>query len=306
MPDNWSQSPGTSDSSRSAFLIDGGLWRACKESREAIAKHTRFYNWARVHEQAIAIDPLDNCRGDWAGGDNSTHPAFIETCEGEEQCRVLVYPHRDIFCIQVDDWKSLQRGIFDSDLEMTFVHSNSHCVPPRIVVANIAVKFDDSWLENIPNCLSRLQGEISARGFFGSLLLEYHRNLGYLDALWIIDKDAWWYDTLSQDHDTVYRDGDEEYVEVDWSHIVHFRPSASTFMKKIDGFLIDYPGLGGLNYPSNLRPRDVFRLLVRRDHGENSRFNSPLGQLYPTEEFVYAGDLDRKDGGSEDGDEDGE
>ena len=102
-PDNWSQSPGTGDASRSAFLIDGGLWRAYKESRNAISKHTRFNDWARVHKQAITINVLDTCRADWAGGEDSMHPAFIETSKGEGDCRVLVYPYRDIFCIQVDD-----------------------------------------------------------------------------------------------------------------------------------------------------------------------------------------------------------
>ncbi|KAJ4013334.1 hypothetical protein NW752_007631 [Fusarium irregulare] len=170
-PHNWSQPPSTGEASRSAFLIDGGLWRACKESREAIAKHTRFHDW--VHKQSIAINALDSCTVDWAGGDDSMHPAFVETSEGEEECRMLVYPYKDIFCIQVDDWLSLQRGLFDSDLEMAFVQSNSHPVLPRANVRNIAIQFDDSWLEDITKWLPSFRSDHSARGFLGSLLLKY-------------------------------------------------------------------------------------------------------------------------------------
>ena len=274
-PRNWAQSPGTCNTGRSAFLIDGGLWRACKESREAIAKHTSFYDWARVHKQAITINALDNCRADWAGGENSMHPAFIETSKGEEECCMLVYPYRDIFCIQVDDWKSLQRGVFDSDLEMTFVQSNSHPSPPRSIVRNIAVQFDDSWLEDNPNRLASLQDDNSARGFFASPFLKYRRTLRHLDALWIIDKEAWWYEMPSQNYDTVYQDGDTEYVEVKWSQIIQLRPgrpSASAFMEKVDCYLRDYHGWNGSYSPNALRPKDIFRLLVRRDHGKKDPF----------------------------------
>jgi hypothetical protein len=289
-------------------LIDGGLWRACKESREAIAKHTRFYDWARVHKQAIAINALDNCRADWAGGDVATHPASIETSEGEGGCQMLVYPYRDIFCIEVDDWKSLQRQLSCSDLEMTFVESNNHHSSPRCIVKNIAVQFDDSWLDDIPTCLLDLQDESSARGFFGSLLLKYFISLGHLEALWIIDKEAWWYESPLQDHDTVYRDGDEEYFEVNWSHIIHLRPgqpSASAFMGKIRHFLMEYPRWNGTPYLSDHRPRDIFRLLVRRDHRKKDPRAYPRAPLYTTQNayglVIYSDDPDRKNGGREDG-----
>ena len=148
---------------------------------------------------------------------------------------------------------------------MTFVQSNSHPVSPRSIVRNIAVQFDESWLEDIPSSFLSLKDDNSGRGFFASLFLKHRWTLGNLDSLWIIDKEARWCEGTSQNYDTLYQDGDTEYVEVRWSQIIQLRPgrlAASAFMEEINDYLIDYPGWDGGFPPGDRSPQDVFKLLV--------------------------------------------
>ena len=53
---SWSESQGQSNSgrkNRSAYLYDSGLWKACKESKDIIAKHTTFWHGIKIQERGV-------------------------------------------------------------------------------------------------------------------------------------------------------------------------------------------------------------------------------------------------------------
>jgi hypothetical protein len=83
-----------------------------------------------------------------------------------------------------------------------------------IWIHNIAFEFDQSWMDDFPRDFDHLKSEKnSARGcwaryFIGSLKTD-HLNL------WIIDKNAKWLRDSDHDYDTIYRDCEGDYVEID-------------------------------------------------------------------------------------------
>lgn len=133
-------------------------------------------------------------------------------------------------------------------------------------IKNIALEFDKSWLTDFPSCTYNLSGESSARGYFASVLKQTRRrNIARID-LWIIDKEAKWSGQFFK-RDTVYRDCDAEYIEIEWCGVVNYEgygtpPTASFLMKKIDSWM-----WGGVRNSADRAPKDIFRLLVRRDNG---------------------------------------
>lgn len=271
--------------------MDGGLWKACKESREVIAQHSHFYDWVRIQKQAcVDWDDFDCCPADWAGGEESPHPAIIDTRDGEEECSMLVYPYSDIFCIRTDDWAALRGQSNDLKLKMSFIRynkdngmSNLH----ELRVRNIALEFHRSWLVDVRREF-HYSDENSMRAYFVHLLWEEHWGYGTFEGLWIIDKDAKWFDGYSKRPDTVYRDCDAEYIEVDWSNVVRYDAfnGVSDFMWYINDWLLPshYRRVGYQPcYPDYPGPKDLFRLLVRRDNQvenptlNNSAYDTGLG-----------------------------
>ncbi|KAM0384932.1 hypothetical protein ACHAO7_011848 [Fusarium culmorum] len=260
---------------RSAYLIDGGLWKACKESREVIAQDSHFYDWVRIQKEACD-DRIyfHGCPADWAGGEESPHPAIIDTREGEEECSMLVYPSIDIFCIRTDDWVALGDHPNDLQLKMSFIRynkDNGMSDLHELRVRNIALEFHRSWLVDIPVDYFGWNDENSMRAYFTYLLTAEDRSPGTFEGLWIIDKDAKWFDGYHKRPDTVYRDCDAEYIEVDWSNVVRYDTfdGVSEFMLCIDDWLLDSANLEScdrLSNPDFPGPKEVFRLLVRRDN----------------------------------------
>ncbi|CAJ0547186.1 Ff.00g018130.m01.CDS01 [Fusarium sp. VM40] len=254
IPCGWPKAPEqiiTTKVNRSAYLIDGGLWRACKESREVIAKYTQFEDWVRIQKGAIFdFKYHEKYNAEQSDGNESPHPAFINTCEGEEECRMLVYPTNDIFCIQADDWIDLKKHRFPPYIHMSLNlykrndrendDDNRYGWPilQRLYLQNIALEFDNSWLVDLPDCKYGLAHENSARGFLAKLIFDAaydHRHLRSEGVgIWIVDKKAKWLNNVDDDedhgcvdedededhdnadkhHDTVYRDCDGEYIEV--------------------------------------------------------------------------------------------
>ncbi|KAL4728970.1 hypothetical protein ACLX1H_003376 [Fusarium chlamydosporum] len=254
IPCNWPKAPGqmsTTKINRSAYLIDGGLWRACKESREVIAKCTHLEEWIKKHKQAIVdfgyyydlsadrserLKCLEKYNPNRSGGNESPHPATIDTCEGEEECRMLAYPFNDLFCIQVEDWIDIRhvshptiymslnrnrRNDHEDDHEDDYESDDEDCfVEPTIQelrLKNFALEFDSSWLMDLPDHIYWLSDENSARGYLAYLLKE---KAGYLsfdfdierEGIWLIDKEAEWFNDADKHHDTVYRDCDGEFI----------------------------------------------------------------------------------------------
>jgi hypothetical protein len=291
-------------------LIDGGLWRACKESRKVIARHSHYDGWLRIQKTAIREGrafPL--LSADWSGGEDEVHPALVETGEGEEGCRMLVHPSRDIFCIQVDNWIALQQDLHDIELEMSFIRIKKCFIPSlldQLSVSNIALELDESWLDDIPCTVSQAKRENSARGYFAYLYSKFSRNGLSFEGLWVMDKEAFWFDEDSQDHVTVYRDCDVEYGEVKWSDAVNYDTpdaiiNASHFMLEIGNWMVE-------RQPHYIHPEpeEVWRLLVRRD----KEVQDPRIGRDPREVSHYTWgwcfhDVEQWDGNSDDGSDEG-
>lgn len=234
LPCNWSQ-PSTEQSPRgtnnSAYLIDGGLWTACKESREVILKHTNYEDWIEIqHEAMDEGEPFRSyCRQEsWPDGEEIPHPATMDLERAGQEWHMLVYPEHDIFCIRATRWKSTYKAQRKYVMSMSFARGKPLKYKPdrhkcdhtsfewlnSIWIHNIAFEFDQSWMDDLPRdffCLVR--EENSARGcwarYFIQSLDSNHLNL------WIIDKNAQWSGDSDQDYDTLYRDCEGDYVEVD-------------------------------------------------------------------------------------------
>ncbi|KAF5663643.1 tetracycline resistance protein [Fusarium heterosporum] len=301
IPCDWPKSPGhfiTTNFNRSAYLIDGGLWRACKESREIIAKYTQFEDWVGIQRKAI-IDSKSfyKYNADSSDGNKSHHPAIIGASEGEEECCMLVYPANDIFCIQVDDWADLKEQGSDPEIYMSFIrckrddrkdyHADEHeddagwQRPQKLQLENIGLEFDNSWLVDLPDHVYDLAYENSARGYLTNLLKQKADYLDPLDfereAIWIVDKWAKWFSNADEHHGTVYRDCDGEYIEVYCDDLVNpysddeKAPNAAGFLRKLvrlgfDDFYYQPESPGGWFGPWGPEPEKIVRLLVRRDN----------------------------------------
>jgi hypothetical protein len=307
IPCSWPKPPEqivTAKVNRSAYLIDGGLWRACKESREVIAKYTHFEDWVRIQKRSID-DLKYYLKYNRSGGNESPHPAFINTCEGEEECRMLVYPTNDIFCLQLSNCIDLKELGFYPDIHMPLNlykrndrenddendDENGYRWPiyQRLNLKNVAFEFDSSWLVDLPDSKYELLDEKSARGYLASLLDQRAYNYRYDckrgEWIWIVDKEAKWLNIVDEDehhdnadkhHDTVYRDCDEEYIlihEYDFPKRVlcgRAGTSADTFLMKIGSMGIgDYYHDWGTNEiysPYGPEPIKMVMILVRQDN----------------------------------------
>lgn len=315
MPCHWHRThEGTplEEDNKSAYLIDGGLWRACKESRGVIARQSHYYDWLRIQNEAIRTRQyFSTFSADWDGGEDDVHPGLIETCEVEEECRMLVSPARDIFCIEADSWTALQHDEDDkSELEMSFTTSklyNKGKIPSLwdpLCVSNIALEFDRSWFgtfgNDMPDYMDDVRFENSTRGYFGYLLYKHAKQTLAFQNLWIIDRNIKWFDEHSQDHDTIYRDYDTDYVEIKWSAVIHLesdeiRANSADFMYRVEHWLQEY--WGDYTTLENPEPKDIFRLLVRRDNKvEDPRIGREPSAVTHAEEFGWVVfDVDESD-----------
>lgn len=268
---------------RSAYFINGGLWKACKESREVIAKHTDYYQWHEIHTQAIQDSRELVHRQPRLG--HRPPPAIVDhNGEGGEECRMLISPTRDMFCLKVDDWHSICEGLHP-DIKMPFMHFNYDDASYAQLVLyhryqslfkqpelqDIALEFDPSWITDIPDFYLDMKWENSARGYLVCWIYENARLYG--ESLSIIDKEAKWFAKGSVE--TIYRDFDTEYVRIGWDDVADstYEPrssSAAAFMNKIRHYENDiYPEpeiYDGWLGPWGPYFEDVIGLIVRRDN----------------------------------------
>ncbi|KAF4456639.1 Hypothetical protein F53441_1297 [Fusarium austroafricanum] len=137
----------------SAYLIDGGLWSACQESKDVMIRHLNSHQDGE--EQPIPF-----------GSDN--------------QGCFRVYPTRDIFCVKARSWKSLQEDSLVINVAIGYG------------TQNIAFEYDSSWNIDLPGYYYDLFEEDSARGVLSRILYNYFINNCEQPTLWIIDKTAEW------------------------------------------------------------------------------------------------------------------
>ncbi|KAH7198314.1 uncharacterized protein B0J16DRAFT_314620 [Fusarium flagelliforme] len=272
LPCNWSQAS-TEQSPRgtnsSAYLIDGGLWTACKESREVIVKHTYYDFWMEVQHEAISEkEPFRwYCHQEnLSRWEKVPIPATIDLETVGQRWHMLAYPQQDIFCIKAKDWKSTRKELRKYQLSIN-------------IIEKVAFEFDQMWMQNLPKEFSTLTRERkSARGCWARRLYDALGN--NQPDLWIIDKSAKWIRCSNQNYDTIYHDCEGEYVEVKWKDVFDHigdgtSASASAFIKspclhwgQVDEHLQwELWRLRSLDYlVRRFHMQDFVKLLVRRDN----------------------------------------
>ncbi|RBR09519.1 uncharacterized protein FIESC28_09850 [Fusarium coffeatum] len=279
----------------SAYLIDGGLWTACKDSREVIVKHTYYDFWMEVQHEAIGEkEPFRwYCHHeDLSHLENVPIPATIDLETVGQRWHMLAYPQRDIFCIKAKDWKSTCKELRKYQLCMSFTRGRSlefrsshkhgnftfewlKAMP----IGKVAFEFDQTWMQNLPKEFNTLKRERdSSRGCWARRL--YNALGNNQPDLWIIDKSAKWIRCSNQNYDTIYHDCEGEYVEVKWKDVFDHigdgtSASASAFIKspclhwgQVDEYLQweIWKSRSLDHLVRRFHMQDFVKLLVRRDN----------------------------------------
>ncbi|KAK6700065.1 hypothetical protein SNK05_012856 [Fusarium graminearum] len=104
---NWDDSK---PRNKSIYLWDAGLWTACQESRDVVAKH-----WGKQPRPYNDDDMLDCCSLEeynhydriWPEEDSGRRVLMLHSRVDGEHWRQMVYPKYDLLCIVADDWEFL-------------------------------------------------------------------------------------------------------------------------------------------------------------------------------------------------------
>ncbi|KAG5753344.1 hypothetical protein H9Q69_004338 [Fusarium xylarioides] len=180
-------------SNRSAYILDGGLWTACKQSREIITEQS-FPSWVRLHKN-----------GDYIG-----HPATLATRNAPDPQKYMVLPEQDLFCIRTEDWKSLPHHFEHCKTNLPSFDPLSSSVVP---VENLAIEFDSSWIVDFPTTLEQLKGENSARGLVATWVEGVASGWVSTPTLFLIDKGTLLVKKTGPGH-TIYHDSDGMYTQM--------------------------------------------------------------------------------------------
>ncbi|WZH49655.1 2EXR domain-containing protein [Fusarium acuminatum] len=121
-----------SDENVSTYLIDGGLWTACKESRLIMEKHFRQSEWPKAQECDQYYGGLTK--------ENFKMPATGYFQGGELHC-LTVFPHRDLFVLQMDD--IARGGWWTSGLNSPLGKNLRGCQGVR----HLAIEYRPEWFE---------------------------------------------------------------------------------------------------------------------------------------------------------------
>ncbi|KAM0541893.1 hypothetical protein ACHAPJ_013039 [Fusarium lateritium] len=291
---DWTSPPEKRDSigrnNRSAYLWDAGLWRACKESREVILRHSHINDWIRI-EKPCGIRStryVSQRKKNWIGGEEAVPPGVLTLREGDEEWHLMVYPERDMFCVSESVCATLLCSVNTFFLHFSFVdcYGDVHYFDGK----NLALEFDPSWnldwnFDYQDHDIVKLRCEDSFRGFLANRLAEVADDIDFTSVprLWLIDKNTQWIARPGRNLSTVYHDCDGEYVEIDWRDTrSDTRKSASRgavadFIEKLgdlcdDGYREDVCHAGdmspcyGCYYCDRFSVEEAVRLLVRQDN----------------------------------------
>ncbi|KAF5989766.1 hypothetical protein FBULB1_611 [Fusarium bulbicola] len=245
---------------RSAYMWDGGLWKACRESREVISTHFRLKVWRRTQENEI--DPLELDEGliqacqpylygryseestseddeelyekrpDHEGSVHDCEP-FLPTCllfrnQGHAE-RFMVMPTRDLFCI-----KDPKRSLLPLTLEASRLHVP--CPNGKKIVLrhsfNLVLEFDTSWNDEFLLTWKELREEDSPRGLFASWAETCMWGDGNATWIYLLNKAARWGPYWRVKDDVIFYDCDDAYVEVtnDWFGFYPAKPAEASAM----------------------------------------------------------------------------
>ncbi|KAH7192866.1 uncharacterized protein B0J16DRAFT_316549 [Fusarium flagelliforme] len=199
---------------RSGTMRDGGLWLACKESRDVIREHCS--NGPGGKGKVLAGD-------EWS---------------------YYVNPSHDIFCIQ--DPEKIKHDDVNSALHVSMwaVPKINDCC----YIKNIALEFDPSWIKWFPRTYKNMSAESTPRGFLARLLRSQYINDNRQTTVWLIDNDmkrarrpSSYYGTAPMpDYNKRFINCHESYVEAYSSNTCHYCPdkrskAIQTFLYRLNG-----------------------------------------------------------------------
>ncbi|RDA93833.1 hypothetical protein CP533_6401 [Ophiocordyceps camponoti-saundersi (nom. inval.)] len=166
----------------SASLWDAGMWTACVESRQVMTRHFRLRYWQDAGRSLLRAG------GYWSPAavaeelQDMTSMAVARNDGSKEDRCFVVQPHRDLFWLEPQDWKStVDWPTLFADLPFTSALGGyGH-------LSHIAVEFDPSWNVDLPKDLATLLRECTPRGFVARALAECATNRLYC-FIWLIDR----------------------------------------------------------------------------------------------------------------------
>ncbi|TPX12940.1 uncharacterized protein E0L32_006585 [Thyridium curvatum] len=162
-------------SNMSAYIIDSGLWTACKESREAMEKRWKIQHWTQNRELAAK----DNRWGERdVGFKGAPAMGLIPSKDSVRFQAFTVVPNSDLFCVQPFDFASISwEGLLSS---VPFFHYSWGWDQ----VLHIALEFDPSWAVDLNS-----KGSISKKPTLLNLCraLDGELEWGSYSKVWLID-----------------------------------------------------------------------------------------------------------------------
>lgn len=226
----------------------------------------------------------------------------------------MVRPTHDIFCIDTTKLKSLSRSLFGMKLLAPFLGTRTFTIKERW---NIAFKFDHSWNNAFPSRENRLKRENSPRGLLAHWVEILSEESVPAPNLWIIDDDVRWVARPGQVFETVYRDCEADYVQINWeatrdNTISLLKGAVARFMDSF-GLVCDNEDMYDLQElglePMAFRVKDHVKLLVRKDNEMQAYMEEDNVTDNETEddteiEFEY--ESDDLSGGNDGSDQEGE
>ncbi|EWG55317.1 hypothetical protein FVEG_17503 [Fusarium verticillioides 7600] len=274
---NWE----TTGRNRSAYLWHAGLWTACKESRDIVAKHWSDQGWPDIQQNT-----KDKSLGDviWVESEPFPPPIYLRKGlihrKGDyEAWHQVADMERDIFCVTAESWEPLVRNWKPLHIEAEDEWGR-HFIDD---VMNVAVEFDPSWYQTIEkfskdNPISDYPPSLA---FLIKLLFDQAHNKRHRKLVQLIDRNVLWHvsDERLNLSPPIYIDCDHEYLEIP-SHRLKRDSPLSRFLSLLDILIgdkltkIEYgeprrnygPSESDWEQDDRLPPEELMEFVVRRDN----------------------------------------
>lgn len=251
----------------SGYLYDAGLWAACKESRVAITEYLEIKGWEALQQSG----PRDMLSPGWYS--KRDFPSTLKPFKQDETWRPIVAPRQDIFCIPDTRrvMQSLPKSLYSMKLLAPFMGTRRFTI---VEDWSIAFKFRHTWNHKFPDDVEKLKQENTPRGLLANWFERFYDEILPEPSLYVIDDTGSWVEPCDW-MPTIYRDCDNEYVEVPWnascsSTNIHIAGASGMFIELMEDLLEDdFPyEFEDMDSPFDWQPsvKVKIRLLVRKEN----------------------------------------
>jgi hypothetical protein len=123
-----------SDRNLSTYLIDGGLWTACKESRILMEKHFQSSEWdyRRKHRHKYLFGKETELLMDIPA-------TSYFSCDGGDPHYFTVLPHQDLFVLQPECLENIVWDCINSDIPIGSTLRGFHAI------RHLAIEYNPEW-----------------------------------------------------------------------------------------------------------------------------------------------------------------